>query len=173
MSCCGLESGDATRRSHALPRQRRDDHERSPDIIVPSTYSHSSKHSPSMMHTRRRHRHATPGLRRLVAKRSLRLAQRTPGPASPSSLINVTPAARRGGSAPLSRRCRSRQASPSCLGRDSRATFVPVGFPLGPLKGPSLRCSARLRIRWMAARACSRLRMGRAGTNRATPFHGG
>jgi hypothetical protein len=38
----------------------------------------------------------------------------------------------------LSRRCRSRQASPNCLGRDSRATFVPVGFPLGPLKGAKL-----------------------------------
>jgi hypothetical protein len=44
----------------AMPASRR---RRSPGITVPSTYSHSSKRSLSMMHTRRRHRPATPGSR--------------------------------------------------------------------------------------------------------------
>src|ERR1700730_14442275 len=45
---------------------------------------------------------------------------------------------RGGGSAPLSRRCRSRQASPNCRAQGSWATLIPVRFPLGPVEGAKL-----------------------------------
>jgi hypothetical protein len=49
------------------------------------------------------------------------------------------PPSRRGdGLAPWSRRRRSMQASPNCRAQDSRATFVPVGFPLGPVEPTEL-----------------------------------
>src|SRR5260370_37323669 len=37
-----------------------------------------------------------------------------------------------------SRRCRSRPTAPNCRAQVSRATFVPVGFPLGPVEGAEL-----------------------------------
>jgi hypothetical protein len=91
---------------------------------------------------------------RALAQRHLRRPQRQTG----------------AGAAPWSRRCRSRQASPSYRAQDSRTAFVPVGFPFGPDKGAELALLGALAD---SPDGCAGLLPavdGRTGTRRATSF---